>query len=385
MSGIPPVIIISNDIVPGLGMPVAAPGLRAFGLAEGLRSNGVETKIVMVRSLVNRQWEKRRRPVPQPTAPGVEVIEAKYLASYLESHAPATAVMINSNQAPHLRPIDGVKYVLDFFAPRMLETLYQDEGYPADRLRELRQMKIQAIELADAFIVNGAKKVPYLLGWILQTGRDIRHLPLEVVNMCVLPVSVPKANGGPLRFVMSGYLQGWSIFGNWIEALGKRLDRPGVSLELLLPPHWGVVGGSQVHRSQSLLDGLAAHESVTTHGPMRFSDFQRFLSGTDVSIDLFQHTLERECAVVTRSVVALACGTPVIHPPFTEVSPMIAEYDAGWLVDPEDAEALEAVLDEIITDQTVVQRKAENARMLAKEVIDPTVAVRPLVEIIRSW
>jgi len=38
------VFVLSNDVVPSLGMPVAAPGLRAFGLAEGLRANGVETR-----------------------------------------------------------------------------------------------------------------------------------------------------------------------------------------------------------------------------------------------------------------------------------------------------------------------------------------------------
>jgi glycosyltransferase involved in cell wall biosynthesis len=118
---------------------------------------------------------------------------------------------------------------------------------------------------------------------------------------------------------------------------------------------------------------------------MNFSEFLRFLSTVDVSIDLFQHNLEREYAMVTRSVISLACGVPVIHPPFTEVSPMIAEYDAGWLVDPSDTAALEKVISAALDNLEMVRRKQENARTLASEVLNPPVAVKPLMRIMESW
>jgi glycosyltransferase involved in cell wall biosynthesis len=88
--------------------------------------------------------------------------------------------------------------------------------------------------------------------------------------------------------------------------------------------------------------------------------------------------------MVTRSVVSLACGVPVVHPPFTEVSAMISEYDAGWLVDPLDDGAVAATLDEVIGDPEAVRRKTENARALASEVLDPAEAVRPLVKILEE-
>jgi hypothetical protein len=189
------VFIISNDIVPSLGMPVAAPGLRAFGLAEGLRANGAKVKTLVVKGFVERQWMRFGRSVPHPTAPHAEVIGAGQLARYLEAHAPATVVIINSNQVDHLKPIKGIRYVLDFFAPKMLEMLYHHSGeYPEKEISALRQRKIRAIKLADGFIVNGAKKVPYFLGWMLQADRDIRGLPFEVVNMCV-----PLEFSGPAR------------------------------------------------------------------------------------------------------------------------------------------------------------------------------------------
>lgn len=381
------VFILSNDVVPSLGMPVAAPGLRAFGLAEGLRANGVKVKTLVTRGFTDRQWLRFGRSVPHPTAPHAEVVSARRLARYLETNAPAVAVLINSNQVDHLRPIRGVRYVLDFFAPKMLETLYQHgEGYPRDELAALRRRKIQAIELADAFIVNGKKKLPYFLAWMLQADRDIRSLPVEVVNMCA-PVSF-SGEAGPVgsgvRFAVAGYLQSWSTLGSWVKVVERQLERPGMRLDLLLPWHWGGAA-ERSHESRADLDRLERNGSVTTHGPMTYSEFQALLSKIDVSIDLFQHNLEREYAMVTRSVISLACGVPVIHPPFTEVSPMIAEYDAGWLIDPPDTKALEDVIGGILDDPDLVRRKKENARALASEVLDPAVAVKPLLRIMEGW
>jgi hypothetical protein len=379
-----PVCIISNDIVPSLGMPVAAPGLRAFGLAEGLRVNGVRVKTLVTQGFVERQWMRFGRSAPHPTAPNTEIVSARGLGRYIQAHAPAVVILTNSNQVDHLKPIEGVRYVMDLFAPKMLETLYhRGEEYPGGELKRLRERKIRAIRLADAFIVNGPKKVPYFLAWMLHADRDVRRLPLEVVNMCVPLSWSEKASDGGIRFAVAGYLQSWSTLGSWVEALERWLERPEVRLDLLVPWHWG--GGiERSHESKGSLDRLGRHPSVTTHGPMKFSEFQRFLSTVDVTIDLFRHNLEREYAMVTRSVVSLACGVPVIHPRFTEVSPMIAKYDAGWLVDPLDAGALEAVLGEIVEDPGAVRRKTKNARTLASAVIDPARAVKPLLRIIES-
>ena len=381
------VFIISNDIVPSLGMPVAAPGLRAFGLAEGLRANGANVKTLVVKGFVDRQWMRFGRSVPHPMGPDTEVVGGYRLSRYLKTHAPATVIIINSNQVDNLGPIPGIKYVLDFFAPKMLEMLYHHSGeYPEREISELRQRKIRAIELADGFIVNGAKKVPYFLAWLLQADRDIRELPFEVVNMCApLAWSGPAKTGpdAPVKFAVAGYLHSWSTLGSWVQVMERHLDRSDVSLDLMVPWHWSV--GEYEHTSRSDLDRLAGYRSVATHGPMTFSNFQRFLSCIDVAIDLFQHNLEREYAMVTRSIIALACGVPVLHPPFTEVSSMIAEYDAGWLVNPEDTAALETVIGGIIEDPDELRRKKENARRLAAAVIEPEVAVKPLVRMMEAW
>ncbi|MHC0039885.1 hypothetical protein, partial [Pseudoneobacillus sp. C159] len=76
-----------------------------------------------------------------------------------------------------------------------------------EELAALRRRKIRAVGLADAFIVNGAKKLPYFLAWMLQADRDVRRLPVEVVNMGV-PLSFSDEAGtvgSGVRFAVAGY------------------------------------------------------------------------------------------------------------------------------------------------------------------------------------
>lgn len=374
------VIIVSNDIVPGMSLPVAAPGLRAFGLAQGLRSHGFAVTTVVMRGPVANQWSGR---VPPPLPPDTVLLQGPELGDFIAVNAPATVLLINSNQIDQVRPVEGISYVVDFFAPKMLElacNVNREDRESA--LAELSSRKLRAIAAADGFIVNGPKKLPYFLAWLLQGGKDPEATPLEHVWMGVPAHFGKRERSKRVRFAVAGYLQGWSLPGAWLDHLVGRLDPRRVTLDVLLPVHWGQHGREELRSER--LEAIRNHEAVTTHGTMRFSEFLDFMSTIDVAVDLFDYTLEREYAVVTRSVVALACGVPVVHPPFTEVAPLIEEFDAGWLVDPGDLNAVDAVLDEITGDRAVVDRKAGNARRLWAERFDPKVATRPLAEMIRG-
>jgi hypothetical protein len=378
-----PVILVSNDIVPGCGLPVAAPGLRVYGLAVGLAARGYTTTTVIVRGPLDRQWQA---PVPPPMPPNTIALHADALSGYLSAQAPAIVVLTNSNQVDRLAAQDSNRYILDFFAPKALELVYDvpaDSPYPVEALRELRERKLRAIRRADGFIVNGRKKLPYFLAWMLQTDKDVRAAPFEHVGMC-LPAefgdepSEPELR--PVRFALAGYLQGWSIPGSWLRALSEHLAGGGCTLDVVLPEHWG----ASARFANPELDRLAASSSVTIHPAMTFSDYRRFIGSCDVLLDLFDRTRERELAVVTRSIVALCSGKPIVHPPFTEVSPLIDAYDAGWLVDPADPARVASVLAEIISEPALLLRKARGARTLWERELDPSVAVEGLVRVIRQ-
>ena len=229
---------------------MAAPGLRAHGLAAGLREHGYDVTIVVPRYLLERVWNG---VTPPPHVPGSVALNGSELAEYLGLHAPATVVFSNSNQVQHLSVSEDLRYVLDMFAPKMLELAYQDpDQHPREQLAELRARKTEAFELADAVIVNGAKKQGYALAWMLQTDRDPRTVPTAVVNMAIPGTPHVGSDNVEVRMGIAGYLQGWSLPGEWMDHLTDHLGRhPDASLEVLLPSHWGGDGPALSRRNSS--------------------------------------------------------------------------------------------------------------------------------------
>ncbi len=370
-----PVVLVSNDVVPGMGVPVAAPGLRVFGLERGLQAAGVPTTVVVVAGPVARSW---KASVPVPIRPGIEVVGAAGLRPLLKAHGGCVVVLTNGNQIDNVGDLPRASIVLDFFAPKMLEFSCANDGLETGpEYDELRERKLRAIAGADAFIVNGHKKVPYFRDWLAQAGGDALERPFEVVEMAV-PSHFREHQRDELEVIIAGYLQGWSMPGPWLDSIADHVGREEVRLNLLLPRHW-----AQTERLESeTLSRVAGLPGVRRHQMKLFSDFQALMATQDLSIDLFEWNAERELAMVTRSIVALACGTPVIHPPFTEVSPMIEEYDAGWVLDPGDIDGLEAILLQVESDRVVLDHKRENAMTLWRERLDPAVAVTPLLGIL---
>ncbi len=374
------VVLLANDVVPGAGLPVAGPGLRQFGLAHGLRTHGIDATILVPRHVAERHWGDQ----PPPTIPGTVIISASSIRDYLEEHAPSVVVLTNSNQIDNVEGADGCRIVFDMFAPKVLELVcHQDDDLATDDLAALTERKIRALTAADAVLLNGSKKRAYAIGWLLQTGRDIRHVPLIDAPMCLPLDDHPvRAFDGPLRVGIAGYLQEWSVPRGWLDVLNEALDHATVEMHVLLPSHWG--GGTTTSPSPQLT-ALLQHPKTVRHEPKTFSEFREFLASLDLVVDLFERTLEREYAMITRTVVALTSGRPVIHPTFTEVSPYIAEADAGWLTDVEDETRLGEVLADAFSTRADVATRTENALELARRVFAPAAAVPRFVELLHRW
>ena len=372
------IAILANDVVPGMGMPVAAPGLRAWGMAEGLRALGHDVTVIIEPWLVSTVWTG---PVPPPTPPGCIVLRPSRIAEYVRTHGTDALVICNSNHAPAIGDLGDCRLVYDFFAPKVLE---MSENVARDDLSEalgkLEERKLAAIGRSDAVVSNGAKKLPYVRDWMARAG--VADNPLAVVNPGIPPVAPRPPADGPLRAIITGYLQPWSRPGAWAAAVLPLLDEGLMTLDLLVARHWGQ-RKTRESMPQELIR-LFEHPAVIRHETLRLGDFRRLLAGCDLSIDVFTRNPERELAMVTRSVVALATGLPVLHVPFTEVSPMIEEYDAGWLVEGTDPLEITDVLRRAAADRGSVAAARKGAVAVSREVLDPAVAATPLVEVLEQ-
>jgi glycosyltransferase involved in cell wall biosynthesis len=372
------IAILSNDLIPGMGLPVAAPGIRTWGLALGLRELGHDVTLILEQWMISQVWQST---VPPPLPPGCVIIAPKRIREYVQAHEIQALVITNSNHATSLGDLGDCRLVYDFFAPKMLELAENVARTDlAQAKAHLERQKLAALARSDAVVVNGAKKLDYVREWMTRSG--VPDLPVAVVNPGVPPVPPESSRTGPLQVIVSGYLQPWSRPGAWAEAIIPLLDEGTIDLHLLVGFHWG----QRQARAEMTpeMKRLAEHPAVRRHSLLRFGDFRSLLARCHLSLDVFARNPERELAMVTRSVVALSCGLPVMHVPFSEVSGWIEEYDAGWLVDEDDVAAMRSVLADAASDLATLEPKRAGAIAVSREVLEPAVAAAPLEQILRE-
>lgn len=373
------ITLLANDVLPGMGLPVAAPGMRAWGLAIGLRSAGHDVNVLVDERVAMLAWRTRPRQMPPATPRGVALVRTADVGSWVRAHGSDALVVTNSNHIGVLGDLGRCKLVYDFFAPKVLELAEQATPEEREeRVARLSASKLAGLARSDYVIVNGEKKVPYVRDWLTRAGRA--DMPLAVVNMALPPMRPRPVQDGRIHAIVSGYLQPWSRIGPWLSAMRPFLYDGSMILHVLLGSHWGQEEGVPLPRE---LREVLSTEAATAHGSMTFDDFRTLMSRCHVNVDVFERNDERELAMVTRSVTALSCGVPTVHVPFTEVSPLIERYDAGWLVEEDDLGQMTTAFEQSL-DPEILAGKRSGAERLAAEVFDPTVAVVPLVKMLEG-
>lgn len=367
------IIVISNDVIPGMSLPVASPGLRAWGLAQGLRSHGHPVTVAVDARVVARAW-RRRLPPPRPR--DTVVATPPQIGDLIRARKPRAVILSNARRIEELGDITESALIYDFFAAKLLELERDQSG---DSLALFLEHKLAALRQSAAVIINGSKKRDYVAELVSRAGRP--DIPTAIVNMAADRYGPSSYDEGPVHVVVAGYIHPWSLPGEWAEAVIPFVKDGSIILHLVVAAHW------TGHRTPSVLppifSSLSQLDGVHSHGVMEYGDFRRFMASCHLSIDLFEHNPERELAFVTRTAVALAGGLAVIHVPFTEVSPLIERADAGWLVDSDDFERLSSVLTAATASPTVLRQKQAGARTLAAE-LDPAAATAPLHALLKA-
>ena len=380
------VVVISNDVTPGFGVPVAAPGLRASGLAEGLTAHGHSVTTLVPKDLLHQLFGN---DLPEAPAETSIVAPPEFMSAIVDLDA-EVVVFINSNLTPHLQPLAGVHFVYDLFAPKVLELQASDSSNP-DTLAHLEAVKTRAMALADSMWVNGRRKLDYGHSWLIRPEVDhvrtselglAARTPEELdaaITVVEMPVPLPadispdavgtSAGHNPrsvARLGIAGYAQRWSSLQR-VHPGHQLLADSGHELHALLPTHWG---GDPTTTPQSALP-----EGVTHHsGPMLFPAFASWVQSMDAMVGVFNPTDERRFAMITRSAVALRLGVPLIHAVDSEISDIVTEHNAGWVLDPDDLDAWNVIAREV-ADPELRAVKSAGARQASIERFAPTAAL----------
>lgn len=251
------------------------------------------------------------------------------------------------------------------------------------RYRQYRWTRTYRRSLSDADIVtvNGRNKVATAQREVAGPGHgnNIVLVPFSLDCHALLAGhSAPqRARSAGLRIFVGGFLQPWQRLGQWPAVLARLLTDDATSERVRCRVH---LVPTAEHQDLGRVTSLSRFPDATvTTEKIPFSRYLGELFESDIVIDLHQPTIERSFAMSTRAVVALCAGLPVIHQHGTELSDLLVEYSAGFVVDPEDQEQIEAVLLRLLQKPEALALARAGVRRLRAAVLNPTSAIDALI------
>lgn len=363
------VLLITSEDIPRPGEPATGGTLRVHGLAEGLRRHGHRVLLSIPADAVREgdpdelrrfgHVPERLSEVVFEALPDAIIVEQWGLAGYL--------------------PDSDIPVAVDLHGPLSLENAFKSTGnFRSDALT-----KIDALARADVLTVPGAAQKQYFLPWFLFAGADPKAPPILRVPLSMDEDAPVRADKTDPALVFAGSTWPWIDPFPALEYAAKAADAiKGARIDLF-------VGAPKLASAHPLYDinknvfadyrqKMAPFASAQMLGLVPRPRLLEAYGRARAAIDLYQPNPERELAYSTRTVEYLWAGLPVITSAFMDLSDDVAVFDAGWIVDPDDEEAVAAAVREALTDTVVAARKSENARRLARERFDHRKAVEPL-------
>jgi len=330
------ILLVFHGWFPDVARPVSGGGLRAWHHAESLRGAGHEVVV-----LTRDQDRTPGGPATFSTGASLRALAAEI--------APDAIVCVQPEEAPHLGDL-GIPLVVDFYAPRLLEALFED------RLGEEGVRTLRALGAADLALFSNPRQRYFYLGLLLLAGVDVRGGMDRVVPL-VAPTAgrTGKVKKTPI-FVMGGLSWPWHDPVEGIRRAAAHLERRGQG-EIHLYGGAPVVGGTAV---RALSDGVPASDRVRHEGLLPYPDLLRVYARATAALDYMAPSPERELAVSFRAMDYLGSGLPILTTRDHLVGDWVALAGAG-IVDLPVEDAIDAVLDA----PTVHRERRVAARTLA--------------------
>jgi hypothetical protein len=370
MTALPRVAVLTTEPPPLPGLAATGAGLRAWALAQGLRSAGHEQVTIAVTADAFAAQGGKVPDAPRG-GPMVVAVPRAEIASHLNSGKYDAVV------AQHWGVLESVEKItvplaIDLAGPHLLERRFWGSPSPEND----RRSKLRALAQADHATCSGRSQRHYFLPFLLEAGFA------SAADLCpVIPFSVspdlpsPAADRDHSAFMFGGFFLPWQDPEKPLRWLLEEMTARGRGrLEFFggVHPTLDVSRG----RYESLLDTLEASPQVRRRGVVPFDEMVLAMRSCGIALDLFPPNLERELAFPSRTIVYLWAGLPVIHAPYDDVAPLIEKYRAGWLVDPENEGEVRRLCGRLIGHSEDVVRRAEGARKLVRECLtwDQTIA-----------
>lgn len=262
--------------------------------------------------------------------------------------------------------------IVDFVAPRPLEILFEHPELVGAELRRLQRN----LSKCDLLLTGNPSQRDLLWYTLLQAGFDLRGCePVLVVPLAAKPVgkpaSDPRSSGWTL--VSGGVHWPWRKAEQYWQAIQSMKDEPESEAPRL------VLFGGQYRWQETHSGGPGQVTSgYQTQGLEPYSHFSRFLlESAHIGLEVAQPNIERKYSQSFRSLEFLRHGLPLICNDYLPIATLVKQYEAGWTVKgPQDVAGL---LREIMDNPDEWKNRSDNALRLVTEVLNPDIAIRPLL------
>ncbi len=352
------ILVVTTEPLPLPGGLTTGAGLRAWGLAEGLRSAGFH---VIIASPLEGDQAKQQAAAETPD-PSVRFFSRSDLGALVENENPDVVVMQHWGLVYAL-PDLKCPLVIDLAGPHLLERQYWGNQ---DLHRDLQE-KLSALRRADFITLGGVFQRHYFYPYLAMAGFDITNTNFPVIPFSVAPQAVEgsPAPGSEATFIYGGAFLAWQNPEKPIRWLLDEVDKAGRGRLLFYGgahPSMDASGG----RFLSLYQFVKAHPRVEVRGWKPFDQLTKeYAAEGHVALDLMERNPERELAYTTRTMVYLQCGLPVVYNNYSEISLLVQRNGCGWCLDPEDEAGFRTLVQKIIGAPDEVLKLRESARNAA--------------------
>jgi len=374
------ILIVTHGIFLDQDRVAAGNSVRAYYLAKGLVESGHEVTYVYPQALESNEFCCSQADLP------VQIRGYKdqaHLAGLIQKVKP-DFILVGYWELLEQIPEDiGIPLILDLVAPRILEALFQPDRDLTDEIRKM----LSLYRRADLFLVGNERQRHFLLPWLIMAGFDCRwNIPIGIIPISTEPSRLvrEKLSGSELCFVSGGVSWPWRKTDDWFDRIVESLNHYGVKRGKLV-----LFQGRYIYSedpdgkvsSPGQENGVNAVREI--HPLLPYNEMRRFLAGSaHIGIELADHNVEREFSQSFRAAEFLRAGLPVICNDYLEISRLIREYDAGWVIS--SPAELKGLIKSILDDSDVLKTKSANALRLCDEKLNYLRNIKPVLDFIEN-
>jgi len=372
------VLVFCSDVLPLKGMATSGGGLRSWQIVQGLLAHGFEVAYSMPEGCyLSRIFREQIPPEAR------ERLWNPFNQEQIIEKEKPDVIILTKPALKFWQKNYEIPLALDFHGPDIIEFEQMVRGRePLGRQHRIIS-KLRTIAEADFFTCAGRRQRYYFMAFLLMAGVALDELEIHFMPVAMsdeLPPHQPDLEHRSIIFAGGFY--------PWLNPMPSLLDL-AQCLGSVNNCYLEIFGGShetnpeEKRQFDAFEEEMEKNPIVTFHGTISRDQLLKWYQKAYVAFELMPSNPEREMAFTTRTVEFMWAGLPVIYNDYAELSDLIRQNQAGWLVSPGNISQLQEVVKLVAEDTDAVRRASTNAQRLVRENLTYEKVITPLADFCR--